>query len=426
LIPFKIRYNWRIFLGDISGGFVAALIAMPYGLALATVMGLPPVLGLFTSILTAPLTTLLGRNPVLIGGTASATIPFFQLAVSQQGLGGAAKVALVAGVCMMVFSTLKLGGYISKIPHSVVSGFSCGIGAMMVILQLKTLLGLKFKSDPGSTNSLYFGYQVLEHLGDVRWQPFLLGAVVILVCFVVAHYKPRWPAPLVGLLVALAVNFALNLHEAEVGKVSFAVPDFAGFVWKPSDVFHVLPSGAGLALIASVNILVTSRVVEHFRGRHRPLRRGDADAELGAYGIANVCAGFFGAPLSVGIPARSLANVRSGGTTRMSNLYHGFFLIAILLLGSGVIAVLPLPALAGVTIYMGICLLDWATWGRLTKMRRADAAAFLVTAISILLFNAVAAVAAGCAMYLVPLFRQKWSNLREAQMSPAQNLGSGD
>ena len=81
----------------------------------------------------------------------------------------------------------------------------------------------------------------------------------------------------------------------------------------------------GLAFVASVNILITSRVVEHFQGRHRPLRGSDADAELGAYGIANLFAGMFGAPLSVGIPARSLANVRCGGSTRLSNVIHALF-----------------------------------------------------------------------------------------------------
>src|SRR5260370_35483533 len=92
----NIRYSWRLLAGDISGGAIAALIALPYGLAMASVMGLPPVLGVFTSILTAPITALLGRNPVLIGGTASATVPFISGAVRQQGIGGAAKVSTVA------------------------------------------------------------------------------------------------------------------------------------------------------------------------------------------------------------------------------------------------------------------------------------------------------------------------------------------
>src|SRR5208337_3768459 len=74
--PHRSPYGWRGLAGDAAGGTVAALIALPYGLAMAQLMGLPPALGLFTSILTAPITAVLGRNPVLIGGTASATVPF--------------------------------------------------------------------------------------------------------------------------------------------------------------------------------------------------------------------------------------------------------------------------------------------------------------------------------------------------------------
>ena len=130
------------------GGAIAALVALPYGLALARMMGLPPELGLFTSILTAPVTSLLGRNPVLIGGTASATVPFIAAAVASQGIGGAAKVCLAASVFMMIFCVLRLGRYVAKVPHAVVSGFSCGVGAMMVILQLRTLLGLPSPGKP--------------------------------------------------------------------------------------------------------------------------------------------------------------------------------------------------------------------------------------------------------------------------------------
>ena len=157
----------------------------------------------------------------------------------------------------------------------------------------------------------------------------------------------------------------------------------------------------GLAFVASVNILITSRVVEHFQGRHRPLRAADADAELGAYGIANLCAGVFGAPLSVGIPARSLANLRCGGTTRLSNLLHAVFLLMLVGFGAGLIARIPLAALAGVTAYVGLGLLEWSTWRRLPRMRRLDAAAFLATAAAVLSTNAVAAVAIGCSFYVV-------------------------
>src|SRR6266498_571325 len=134
--------GWPGLVGDVSGGVIAALIALPYGLAMASLMGLPPVLGVFTSILTAPIIAALGRNPVLIGGTASATVPFIALAVRGQGVGGAAKVSLVASVIMMGLCVMRLGRHIMKVPHAVVSGFSCGIGAMMVVSQLDVILGV--------------------------------------------------------------------------------------------------------------------------------------------------------------------------------------------------------------------------------------------------------------------------------------------
>ena len=144
-------YGWRTFAGDASGGAIAALIALPYGLAMAKLMGLPPALGLFTSVLTAPATALLGRNPVLIGGTASATVPFIAAAVHAQGQAGAAKICLAASLFLLGFWVLKLGRYIVKVPHAVVSGFSCGVGAMMIMLQLRTLLGLP--SSPSGASS---------------------------------------------------------------------------------------------------------------------------------------------------------------------------------------------------------------------------------------------------------------------------------
>ena len=118
-------------------------------------------------------------------------------------------------------------------------------------------------------------------------------------------------------------------------------------------------------------------------------------------GIANLCAGMFAAPMSVGIPARSIAIVRCGGTTRMSNLMHGLFLVAFLEFGAGFVSHIPVPALAGVTAWTGLCLLEWSTWRRLNRMSRADRAAFLITACAVLLVNAIAAVAAGCMIYVV-------------------------
>lgn len=395
----KFSYSWKTFTGDFFGGLIAALIALPYGLAMATLMGLPPIMGLFTSLLTCPITFLLGRNPVLIGGTATVTVPFIAKAVADYGIAGAAKISLIASIFMMIFSVLRWGRYILQVPHSVVSGFSCGIGTMMVVAQLKTIMGLAIPNSATQLSTLAQFWMVLEKLDGFKWPPFILGVTVIAVAFFVASRSKMMPAPLIGVIAAVGIGYALSLHEKIVGRLPLDMPALASFLWSPADLDKLLLPGFGLAFVASVNLLITSRVVDHFRGWHKPMRPSDADGELGAYGIANVCAGMFGAPISVGIPARSLANVRCGGSTRISNLIHGGVLMATLYMGSEYVSKIPVAALAGVTAYVGICLLEWSTWKRLPKMRPLDAAAFLVTCLSVLVVNAVIAVALGCSLY---------------------------
>jgi SulP family sulfate permease len=394
------------------------LIALPYGLAMASLMGLPPVLGVFTSILTAPVIAVLGRNPVLIGGTASATVPFIALAVRNHGIGGAALLSIMASAIMIGFWCLRLGRYITRVPCAVVSGFSCGIGGMMLISQLDTILGVAspFTRSAGSTLGQLAA--VIDRLADSRIVPIVLALAVVVAATFAARLSPHAPAPLLGVALAIVVARVFGLREKEVGTLPAMLPPFVGLSWNLKAIVAVLPSAFALAFVSSVNILITSRVVEHFRGRHKRMSASDADAELGAYGIANLCAGMFGAPMSVGIPARSLAVVRCGGTTPIANLLHAAFLVAILWIGSGFVAHIPIPALAGVTAWMGLCLLDWSAWRRLPKMNRVDAAAFLSTAGSVLCMNAVLAVAIGCSFYAVRAAYVRW--IRPARMPDLQ------
>src|SRR5947199_5840000 len=160
---------------------------------MAAVMHLEPIRGVGTSILTAPITAILGRNPVLIGGTASATVPFIAEAVRSQGIGGAAKVSIVASVLMMAFCVLRLGRFASKVPASVVTGFSAGIGAIMVISQLNVILGV---AAPKADNSLAELFSLMGELASGRWAPLLLGGTVMLAAALTMRWAPRLPAPL--------------------------------------------------------------------------------------------------------------------------------------------------------------------------------------------------------------------------------------
>jgi SulP family sulfate permease len=398
--PFR-GYSARLFSGDFFGGAIAALIALPYGLAMASLMGLPPILGLYTSLLSAPICALLGRNPVLIGGTSSATVPFILGAVRMGGIGGAAKVCIFAAVFLLIFCVLRLGRYVAKVPHAVLAGFSCGIGGLMVISQLKVIFAIQTPPGGWSTSMFSQLVQSMEQFRQFHWLPAMVAGLVMLISTLVRMRFPRAPGPFLGVGVALAAVAAFGWKVNEVGRIPLSLPPFAGFSWAPEDVYRVLPPAFGLAFVASIELLMTSRVVDHFRGRHALVKKVDADMELGAYGIANLVCGFFAAPTSVGIPARSVANVQCGATTKISNLVHGALLWAMMTQGAIFISHVPLADLAGVTAWMGFRLLDWSTWKRLPKMRVVDATAFLATAASVLLADAVRAILIGCSFYIL-------------------------
>jgi sulfate permease, SulP family len=270
---------------------------------------------------------------------------------------------------------------------------------MMLVSQLDIILGVSSPLTRSAGSTLNQIVALTHHVLDTRMVPLVLGMVVIVAATLSARFSHHLPAPLIGVALAILMARFFGWREKEVGFLSPGLPPLAPFSLTGAQILSLLPSALALAFVSSVNILITSRVVEHFRGRHKRMKPGDADRELSAYGLANLCGSLFGAPLSVGIPARSLAVVRCGGTTPLANMFHAVVLLVILRLGSGFVAHIPLPALAGVTAWMGLCLLDWSAWRRLPKMARVDAAAFLVTVASVLTVNAVLAVAIGCSLY---------------------------
>ncbi len=164
----KTKYSWERLAGDCAGGFIAALIALPYGLSMAALMGLPPILGVFTSVISTPFVVLLGRNSLLMGGTASATVPFIASAVRTQGIAGAAKISIVASVFMMCFCIMRLGRQVSRVPITVVAGFSAGIGALMVISQLNVMLGVHQSASGIPVVQLIY---VLGQASQIHWLP---------------------------------------------------------------------------------------------------------------------------------------------------------------------------------------------------------------------------------------------------------------
>src|SRR5262245_50692608 len=243
---------------------MAALFALPYGLAIASLIGLPPVLGVFTSIVTAPVTAALGRNPFLIGGATSVPVPFIATAVRVHGITGAAKLSIVTALFMIAFGALRAGRIIARAPQAVLMGFSYGIGAMMLISQLDTLFGIVPAAAGKAGSPATQLVAVLKGIGGIRPVPLLLGMAVIVATTLTSKWLPRVPAPLVGVVAAVIIARTFGIHEREVGSLNAALPPLVHVSWRFSEVLDVLPCAFALAFVCSVNTLMASRVVTSF------------------------------------------------------------------------------------------------------------------------------------------------------------------
>jgi hypothetical protein len=237
---FKLHYSWRALVGDLFGGLIAALIAIPYGLALASMMGLPPVLGLVTSIVSAPITAVLGRNPVLIGGTASATVPFIAHAVQLQGL--AARRSLHG----------RFGfhdGLQSAAPGPSYSDGAAARGHRLLMRHRRDDGALPACHDDGGKDGYrsHVEQSAVSELAD----PFACGPGA---SRRVGHQRVRNCGGVCGRAFFSARSGAFDRclcrggagggighHEQEIGRLPFEIPPFAGFAWTPADVVTCFP-----------------------------------------------------------------------------------------------------------------------------------------------------------------------------------------
>ena len=148
--------------------------------------------------------------------------------------------------------------------HHRVAGFSAGIGALMVISQLACHAGrasVRLRCSRGA-GSLCAQAARPNALGSALCSAApLLPRPLSAPAFRIAYPRPRWRS------ASFLVAFSVHSHEPEVGSLHLAMPQFAGFSWTPHDVVSLLPSGLMLAFVSSVNLLLTSRTIEHFQGR---------------------------------------------------------------------------------------------------------------------------------------------------------------
>ena len=368
-------------LGDFWGGLAAMLVVLPSSIAFGVTIyaAIGPsyaTMGAMAGIIGA---TVLGLIAPTLGGTdrlittpcapAAAVLSAFAIEMTRSGIPASDLILLLilmgilAGISQVLLGFVGIGRLIKYIPYPVVSGYMTGVGLIILGSQIPKLLG--------TPASRWWETLVLPNNWD--WRAIAIGGATILFTLIGPKLTRLIPGTIQGVIAGLLTYFALaewvdpSLWQIEgnpliIGPMGAEQEGFLATIaghWRDigdlrlGQVAALFGSALTLGVLLSIDTLKTCIVVDQLtRSRH------DSNRELIAQGIANICSSSAGGVPGAGAMGPTLVNVNSGGRTRVSGILEGVFaLVAALALGS-FLAWIPVAALAGILIVVGVRMID--------------------------------------------------------------------
>ncbi|TFH22385.1 MAG: SulP family inorganic anion transporter, partial [Bacteroidia bacterium] len=309
----------------------------------------------------------------------------------------------------IVFGLLKIGKYIKYIPYPVLSGFMNGIGIIIIIFQLFPVLGL---ASPGKIVEVFT--KLPNAISDRNYASILVAAGTVIIIYVFPKFTKLVPSTLVAILIISFVSFLFALDTPLIGEMPAGLPSLKISSLAQlnfSDIGLVFLPAITLAGIGSIDTLLTSVVVDNItRTKHK------SNKELIGQGIGNMASSLFGGIPGAGATMRTVVNVKSGGTTKLSGVIHALLLMLIVLGLGRYVAYIPLAALAGILITVGIGIIDTKGLRNIFNISRSDAL-ILITVLMLTVFVDLLQ-AVGIGMVIASLiFMRKASDMVEANTS---------
>lgn len=366
---FQARFADLNLRGDLFGGVTTAIISLPLALAFGVASGAGAEAGLWGAILVGLFAALFGGSSTLISEpTGPMTVimtAILTTMVSRYPESGAAiafTVVMMAGAFQILLGTLKLGKYITLMPYSVVSGFMSGIGVILIILQLSPLLG-----HPSPGGGVLGTLSALpELLANLKFSELFLGLLTLAILFFLPQkYRKQVPAQLVALVVVTLFSVIFfdtddirRIGEIPAGLPSIVVPTFN------SEIFVTMVIDAlVLGTLGCIDTLLTAVI-----GDSLTRKEHDSDRELQGQGIANMLAGLFGALPGAGATMGTVTNIQVGARSPLSGVTRALVLALVVLVAGGLTEPIPMAVLAGIAVYVGVNILDWAFIQRAHKI----------------------------------------------------------
>jgi len=385
-------YTASKFQQDLLAGLTVAAVALPLALAFGVASGATAAAGLVTAIIAGFIIGALSGAPYQISGPTGAMSAVLIILAQKYGLSGVWVAGMFSGILILLIGLLRLGRFIAFIPAPVVTGFTSGIALIIFIGQIDNFLGAK---TPGADSS------ALKVLGYFKggftpdWHAVSVALIVILTMLLwPKKWNSRFPASLLGIILATLVNFLLQWPTQIIGDIprTLILADrlsLNNIPWAHLQDF-ILPT-LTITALGAIESLLCGAVASNMTGI-----RLQANQELVAQGVGNILIPFFGGVPATAAIARTSVGIKSGGHTRLVSVIHALALLASMFILAPVMSQIPLAALAGVLMVTAVRMNEWETIRYIFKHRLKTAAiTFLVTLVATITLDLTQAIAIG-------------------------------
>jgi SulP family sulfate permease len=385
-------YSWRALGRDLTAGLTVATIAVPQAMAYAILAGVPPQYGLYTAIVMTAVGALLDSSRQLINGPTNAiSIALLSaLAVLPEGerVSAAVLLAFLVGSAQMGIALLRLGDLTRYVSHSVIVGFTVGASALLVLDQMKNLLGLESGGRPEDHFLKRFWLSVTTG-GGIHWPTFLIGAGTIAVVLAVRQLNTlrrrrgaRFPIPqhLVAVVLMAVLVWSFRLDERcgvkIVGAIPASLPHFQAPELKWEQVRLLAGNAFAIAMLGLLEAVAMAKAIAGRTGQ-----RLDINQQCLSEGAANLVGSFFQCIPGSGSLTRSAVNQQAGAVSQWSGVFSAAAVAATVLLLAPLAQFIPRSALAGLLMLAAYRMVDPAQLVFHLRATRLDAGVVLATAL---------------------------------------------
>ena len=358
--------NWRATYGKvnpraeaIAGVTVAALI-VPQGIALALLAGLPPVMGLYASILPMIVYALTGSGRQTSVGPVTVDSLMLVLGLSTMVTHGTASYIALAvlvtgmiGVIQIVMGALRLGFLVNFLSYPVLAGFTSAAAVVTALGQLKHLLGISQPQLPSVYQSVV---DLLLRLPQVNLETLAIGVGCLFILWGLRHLAPTAPGPLALVVVCTFMAWSLGLdgHGVKVlGEVPAGLPHLSLPSVHWADVQALLPLAVTMGMVGFAQTISVGKSLGNRYGYDV-----DANRELAALGLSNLMSSLSQGYAVSGSQARSVLNATSGARTPLASIISALCAGIATIWFTPLFYYLPNATLAAILVFSAIRLID--------------------------------------------------------------------